>query len=216
MRTKGQIKIMSKHKTMMFALLAVFAFSAVATSSAFAAHEWLFEGKPITAAKAVLIDGTIILHKKLTALEGGGEILVTCIGQLHGTVGPGKADSITEVLGSSGEKTKIHCEVTHSTNSFCPVGTLVLVNALKLPWATELVLEGTTVFDNITAAGKGPGYEAECIAKLSCELNDRAKFVENAAAGAVLEFLGELKATCTDGQEGRVLGSGTVLGVTVS
>jgi hypothetical protein len=211
---------MTKYKVIILALFAVFAFSAVAASNALAAHQWLKGGAPITkvGGEPSTTEGKILLHH-----IGGlaGELTIECNGKFDGTVGPGVADEITKALTLAGvevTKTKpLSCTVVASKSSVCTTGTLVNVVPVDLPWKTELVLEGTSVFDNITENGKGlPGYETICHEiPITCTGKDRSKFIKNETTGALLEFLGELKAKCTDGGEGTILGSGIAIGFTV-
>lgn len=203
----------------MMALFAVFAFSAVAAANA-SAEEWLQGGKPITTAQAGLLDGLILLKH-----TGGlfGTSVIHCTGQFHGTFGPGSKDTITDVLGLSGELNRVHCEFNSGA---CGVGALAWVTARHLPWLTKLVLPGTPAgtWDEIsegeTKAGT-PGYEAECPSlgvKVICEHNARAKFLANGTNGAELEFkeAESLEASCNDGGKAVLSGLGEALGFTIS
>jgi hypothetical protein len=218
---------MSKFKTVMLALIAVFACSAMAAASASAAHVWLISGAEVKEGEEVnvLIDGSVMLHHQLPAIVGGGEITVTCTGQFHGTVNFKGLDKITSVLGLKGETSKLDCEVTKVVGTtLCKEKELALVSALHLPWHTQLLLvtiggKEVVVDDLLSEAGKVPGYESECIVskiKVSCEGADRSQFIKNTAGGSVFEFFGELKNGCSDGGTGTVLGSGELLGVQVS
>ena len=202
------------------ALVAAFAFSAVAVASA-SAHEWLtLAGVKVEKAEKSTADGLWLVHlKKIGALEGGGELAIHCEGSFDGTVGPGAADKVEKVLGTKGElgtkESPIKCEVTESTNSICKAKTAVNVETVHLGWATELLLIGSVLYDHFFEEGtKGePGYETTCNGiGVSCEGLERAEFLANLATGAEFTFLGELKAEkCTFG-EGFVLGHLVVLG----
>ena len=202
------------------ALVAAFAFSAVAVASA-SAHEWLTKaGAKVEKAEKSTTDGLLLLHlKKIGALEGGGELTVHCEGSFDGTVGPGAADKVEKVLGTKGElgteASPIKCEVVESTNSICKAKTAVSVIPIHVPWATELLLIGSTLYDHFFEEGTNgqPGYKTTCNGiGVTCEGLERAEFLANIETGAEFTFLGELKAEkCTFG-EGFVLGHGVVLG----
>lgn len=201
------------------ALFAVLAFSAVAVGSA-SATLWLVNGKSPLVATKVTIHGTIILHHKAGS---AGNILIECTGLLEGTVGPGASDEITKVFDLSGKEitetgTGIECKVTESDNVFCAAGSKATVNPLHLNWKTELVLSGGSTFDNLEeVSGKGlPGWTSTCLVTVKCEGKDRSKFLSNGTNGAKLKFEAELKASCSDGGEGTLLGEGEVLGATIS
>jgi hypothetical protein len=203
---------MAKIKTVMLASVAVLGLSAVAASGA-SAHEWLtLAGLKVTSATNATTTGTLEWRNvKIPALEGGGEIVVLCMGQFLGTVGPGAVDSVTLVENlSAGEQDKLKCEISKSTNSICKVGTLVIVTPLGLPWKTELVLEGTTILDKTTATTVG--YEVNCngIANKCTNTEELSRLKANVAAGAEFEFFSSRKATCTFG-EGFLNGTDTTL-----
>jgi len=196
----------------MMALLAVFAVSAVAASGA-SAHEWLkLNGEKVTAEEPSKTVGSIALHnRKIPALEGSGEIVVLCMGQFLGTVGPGTADSITgfESLTST-ETNKLKCEVSTSTNSICKTGTSVTVEPVNLPWATKLTLTSTTIFDDITAAKGGEfGYKVTCngIANECKNSLELSAFEKNISTGSTFAFREAEKAACAFG-EGVVSAAG--------
>jgi hypothetical protein len=216
---------MRKYKAIMLALFAVCAFSAVAASSASAAHQWLKNGAPIVAAQLAITDGLLLLHHTGGL---GGTVTVHCDGRFHGTVGPGAVDTITEVwtLTEMIEITSAHpisCTVEVGKN-LCPVGSLVTVwpdnlsVAGGLVWKTELQLTGTgPIFDDLTGPNNGPGFNVKCsgITILCATALDRSQFLSNLATGAMFDFLGELKAACNDGGTSTVTGTGEVLGFTV-
>jgi hypothetical protein len=203
------------------AMFAVFAFTAIAASSAMALkEEWLHEGKAITAATAGLIDGKLeLIHTG--GLLGGATI--KCTGQFHGTFGPGSADTITEALGLSGEKGTLKCEFISGA---CGAGEAASVTTLHLPWNTKLELPGTPVgtWDKITegATKAGtPGYATECVSlkiEIKCEHTARSKFEENGTNGAILDFhpLESEEASCSDGGKGALASGGEALGFTIS
>jgi len=207
----------------MMALLAVFAVSAIAVSSASAAHEWLTLGgaKIMSAAENATTDGTIELHNnKIPSLFGGGALTVLCMGQFLGTVGPGSADTITlfESLTAT-EQDKLSCTVSKSTNTICTEGTLVTVTPVNLPWATKLVLTGTTIFDDITASKGGAfGYGVTCksITDECTNSLELSSFVKNISTGAEFNFNEVEKASCTIGEGFLSAKGGVVLGALVN
>jgi hypothetical protein len=205
---------MGKYKVMMMALLAVFALSAVVASGA-SAHEWLtLSGTAITktetSVKTVGSLGWIV--KKIPALEGGGEITILCDEQLLGTVGVGGVDSIELIENLAGtELNKVKCEVSKSTNSICKAGTLVIFTAVGLPWASKLVLSGTTIFDDLSATEVGFSVECNGISNKCTVTLELTKFLKNVATGAEFEFAELEKASCSIGGEGFAKGSGITL-----
>jgi hypothetical protein len=209
---------MSKLKTVMLVLMAVLAVSAVAASSASAQHVWLSEGKEVLKETKGLWDGLLLLHHKFPAIVGGGEMTIHCTLQWHLIFDPLGLAKILLLLGLKGEETKVDCEVSSSTNAICKAGELVLVNALHLPWHLLLELpSGMLRWVLLKESGKIPGVEAECKSiKISCEGEERAKFVENTSSGSIFEFIGELSSTCSDGGTATLLGKGEVLGFQAS
>jgi hypothetical protein len=90
--------VLKKARIVGFALFAVLTFCAVTASSAFAESEWLFNGAAVTTALTVETEGSVTLVK-YTASEGTTiQNEVVCKGIIDGTVGPGAADEITDVL----------------------------------------------------------------------------------------------------------------------
>ncbi len=204
--------MMGKYRVMLVALLAVFAFSAVAASAA-SAHEWLtLGGAAIAKNEAATTTGSWSLRViKIPALEGGGELTILCDGQLLGTVGPKGSDTITLVESLTGtEQDKLKCEVSASTNSVCKAGTLVILTPAGLPWSSLLILLGAEVFDDLAA--KEVGYSTTCAITNKCVVSlELPKFVKNVASGSEFEF-DEFKALiCITGSEVTAKGKVTVL-----
>ncbi len=197
------------------ALVALLAFSAVSVASA-SAVEWLnLKSEKLTKAENAKTPGTLELHnKKIPALEGGGEVTVTCKGSFIGTVGPGSADTVTEILGEKGESSPINCKVTASTNSICKNGTAVTVEPVNLPWTSKLKEVGTEVLDEATATSN-PGYKVDCFVANTCTGLEESVFVKNLATGSEFNFMELNKATCSFG-EGFISGKGEAEGFLVS
>lgn len=180
---------------------------------------WLKNGAVITKEEPATTDGEWFFHHKVPALLGGGEVTLACTGTLKGDVSTGGADKVTAFLGLHGEKeNEIACSVSASTNSLCKAGTAVLVKALHLPWVTKLeeptIGEEVHLVDALSAEGSTPGWEATCSSiKTNCSTNDRARFVQDLANGAMFELTGELTASCSDGGTATTTGHTEVLGV---
>jgi len=152
------------------ALLAIFAFSVVATATAsaelFLLAEWLFNGSTITSELLVESVGELLLEDNKVPILG--KAVVLCSGYLDGFVGPGSADLITEVLNLTKESI--------STTALSPTGLALecmnqencpepLVWAVNLPWTTELELHedpGPEEDYVVLILGK-PGWEVECM-----------------------------------------------------
>jgi hypothetical protein len=203
---------MKKIHLMGLAMFAVFAFGAIAASSAFAEDRWLIDGTGVTTLTSVQTSGTLILTDTKAPLVG--EAAAECSAILDGTVGPAGEDEITEVLTLAGvayghdnanselENAGVAC--TNVKN--CP-GALVWV--FGLPWLTQLELVSTTFVDDFTSdnTAKLLGYELECSEQLGkpVDLCTQALFVatlenmgapENDVLGTVNE---PNKADCTLG-----------------
>lgn len=180
--------------------------------------KWLKAGVELTKEEPATTDGEWFFHHKVPGLFGGGEFTLACSGTLKGDVSLGGADKVTVFLGLHGEKeNEVLCKVSASTNSLCKVGATVLVKALHLPWVTKLeetsIGEEEHIVDALSAEASTPGWEATCSSiKTSCSTNDRARFVQNLANGAMFELTGELSASCSDGGTATTTGHSEVLG----
>ncbi len=133
---------MKKYRILGLALFAVFALSAIAAMVAYAEEEknaeWLSNGAAIAVAAAATVNMEVVL----TELVGGLGFGVLCSVRLDGTVGPGAADLITEMLNLSGEAigeltgTGIIC----TPREGCEAGTDAAMWPELLPWETLLTL----------------------------------------------------------------------------
>jgi len=151
------------------ALLAIFAFSVVATATAsaelFLLAEWLYNGAIIPSELLVESSGELLLEDNKVPILG--KAMVLCSGILDGFVGPGSADLITELLNLGKEPiSKVGLSglalegCTNQEN--CPEP---LVWAVNLPWETELELHedpGPEEDYVVLILGK-PGWEIECM-----------------------------------------------------
>jgi hypothetical protein len=118
-------------------LFAVFAFSAVAAPSAFAADEWLASGATIVTELATNTEGEWLM----VVLAGGAELGdITCSALFEGTVGPKEIDLVLDLFSLTGTLieelpgTSFDCTTTNPIGMFCETGLEVLI------WADELRL----------------------------------------------------------------------------
>lgn len=144
------------------ALMAALAMTAVAASSASAAHLWLLGGNLIASPVTIHSHGTLELEDTKAT---GGAVRVKCTGFDTGTVGPHALDLISKItLEKLGTKDLIGCSFAAGKNGACETGTEPTALALNLPWHTELYLEGTEVRDMVVSevAGKNAGWNVRC------------------------------------------------------
>lgn len=155
------------------ALAAIFVASAFSAASAFALEStWLVGG--VKPAAAVAVDSTGELT--LDDTKGGiflEDASIKCKGTDKGTVGPGAADKLTEVV------------VNGCTNvKGCPEPDTA--KADNLPWTTKVELIGAEFYDDITSATE-VGYTATCLgfANDVCTLALGRVLLKNEAGGIV-------------------------------
>lgn len=139
-----------------FAALLVFgALTAMAASAVeFLLAEWLVGGKALTAELAVETTGELLLADTNVF---GTEAKVLCSGIFVGTVGPGSADLITEILSLAKTAPPISCTVQKD----CEASTTPKVTPINLPWVTEaeLMVDGTETFMvDLTKAANGAAF----------------------------------------------------------
>lgn len=185
------------------AIMAVFAMTAVAASSA-SAHEWLIGGKPITAAKTIMSHGTLLLEDSEAT---GGAVAVNCPGFDTGTVGPGALDVITKVSSTElGATNDINC--TFEKAGLCESSTTPTALAINLPWMTEIYTASNgEIRDMITADGAGsPGWKVTCKAPIlgttsdECTVALGSTALANVTGGVDATFEKESqKAKCSKG-----------------
>ena len=165
-------------------LLGVFALSAYIASSAFALESvFLVGGVKPTAAVSVdneLVAGTTILFEDM---KEGVDITCTAVTS-EGTVGPNNLDTVTKVT------------ISGCSGSLCSSAS---VEAVHLPWLTELLLVGGIFLDNVLNSGAGiPGYIADCTA-LGMLFNDEC--TSNVASADIDNGVGDIIALFTGGVE---------------
>ncbi|MGA7704084.1 MAG: hypothetical protein WB998_04225 [Solirubrobacteraceae bacterium] len=176
------------------AVIAILAFGVVGAVSASAA-QWLADEKPITEALASTIEGEITLgFTNMGKL--GIKSKVLCSGMFDGTVGPGAADSITEVLSLTDVLVTLSAPLTCTPVETCTSATVAPVG---LPWKTEL----SSVTDDELFNG---GWEVVCKTTLgtfeeTCVSAEQLITLENdpTEKDVLVTFVKEQTATCSLG-----------------
>jgi hypothetical protein len=189
------------------AMFAMFAFSAIVVSQAFALESvWLDSG-----VRAVLVpvdsEGELLLENNKTGTQ------ILCSGLNEGIVGGfgaennSKLDETAVIKGLAGEK-PIKC--TFEAEKFGPSCEHVqdpTAEALGLPWKTELLLEGTIFLDDIigTLAGGAAGWLVTCLifgatASEECTVVGGSADIDNETGGVLALFspLFSKNANCTN------------------
>ena len=130
-------------KTFGVALVAMLMLGAVSASGA-VAYEWQFNGSAITEAKSVSWTSTI-------KFENEAEHYTLHCAIVHkGTVGPGAKSEITSITSTGGAQA-IPCELSPSSTA-CESG--AEIEALGLPWTSELGKTGSEVRNALTKSEK--------------------------------------------------------------
>ena len=152
--------------------------------------EWLIGGEKMTAALAVEQSGEL----NIVNTNGGGvgiRVEILCIGILDGTVGPGDADEISELLNAAKESINLapltELALTCANTKNC---TEPLVWAEELPWKTEVELMedgGSTFFVDLWINSK---FYMECLVlgvsvNELCQAPTIAADLSNEAGGVV-------------------------------
>jgi hypothetical protein len=195
---------MRKFRLLGFLLVAVCAFSAVVTASAFALTfalaNWLENGSIINAEKLSDIEGELLF----VDLETGVEFL--CSGIFDGSVGANGVDEVTEVLRLDGTLVPELDEPGATGGIACTTIKTCIANKVEiwpinLPYKTELMLdtEDGLFYDLTTAnnAGLWPGYFVLCevipgidSTELCLGLSDLIQEKSNNATAGDVELLG--------------------------
>ncbi|HEV3095302.1 MAG TPA: hypothetical protein VGY30_12440 [Solirubrobacteraceae bacterium] len=179
-------------------LFVMLTFSAIATTSAIAADEWLVGGSSVAVgAKVAVVTGEKWL---LLALGFGGFIKthIVCNNELLGTVNGLRAggqgtDTITEVHNLAlTQSKKITCEALSGERGPCSTS-VASVEEINFPWLSELTLKtgDTTPRDAFSSGGSGaPGFRVECATATgkfeeTCEGNLETEQLKNEAGGIV-------------------------------
>jgi hypothetical protein len=199
--------MIKKHQILGLALFAVFAFSAVIASAAFAEESlpavWLLNGAAVTAATATKSTGTLLLEDTATI---AGKVAVTCAGTLDGTVNTAGKDTVTALLNASGVEVTLAAKNFLTCTNQTNCGGTPEVYAEGFPWGTQLdllepsgkfqdLLTTTAVYD-VTCTILGIKVTDECTAPIGTSTS-----VENGAADVVLTAgaIAEPHASCTAG-----------------
>lgn len=136
------------------ALVAVFATSAMVSSSAFAVSKFLLNAAAITTKISTETTGELLLEDS----EASPKVDVTCSGIFDGTIEPeGVLGFIEKVLNlSKVEEVPLKCSA-----SLC---TTVTVTPIHLPWHVEVELVAGEYRLHLLneEAGKVPGYTVDC------------------------------------------------------
>jgi hypothetical protein len=220
---------MKKIQLLGIALVAVCAFSALVTASAFALTfalaEWLEGGVAVAATKNVVAEGELLFSN----LENGANFL--CSGEFDGNVRPNGADEVTQVLDLTLKAipeldpgvatTGLKCGVDTAGEGFvgCKAGTEVW--PLNLPWKSELMLdtENGLFYDLavLNASNLGPGYNILCLLKIGGEAEELCTIVNDetwqqvANVATAVRPLGavEPESNCGTGTENGLLENNT-------
>ena len=220
------------------ALIAVFAFSAMAVASVSSAAivtllaEWLLGAKAVEATLSVETVGELLLEDKKATL--GIKAALLCSGILDGTIGPNGADEITELLTLAKvavSKTALSgTALLCSGQEGCNTGTENdEVWAVNLPWKTTLELVEETGFTgfadliNPNTAGGTVGWYVQCATALGtaddeCLAKQGAAESSNGTGGVLGSFkeaftllVEDINAKCSASSEAE---SGNVESVT--
>ncbi len=177
-------------------MLAVGTVGVVSASAA----EWLAEGKGITAALAMTTVGEFTIGST-NGLKLGIKSAVLCSGSLIGTVGPGAADQVAEVLSLAGVKVTLAAPLTCTEVETCTTSEVAPVN---LPWLTTL-LDATHDLLVDSVSGE-PGWEIVCKTSLgtveeTCTTLTQTITLENDATekDVLGAFFKEVNGSCTIG-----------------
>jgi hypothetical protein len=203
MRGKAEMK---KIQTTVLALVAVLAFSALATASASAAPRWLVGGSE------VLLHVAASKWAKLVLVHTGGlvgAVTVECSSEFTGTVAALGEDEVASVLDLAG-KTTIECNVTTGV-PLCSAGSKASVKAVHLPWKTNLLEpKPGEIRDDFLNSGAGePGFNIICNnIGITCEGKSSSIFLRNEGGEALFEFeaKSEKSKECSDGGSAAILG----------
>jgi hypothetical protein len=198
---------MRKFRLLGFLLVAVCAFSAVVTASAFALTfalaNWLENGNVINAEKLSDIEGELLFVN----LENGVEFL--CSGIFDGSVGANGVDEVTEILKLDGVTVVPELDEAGATGGIaCTTIKTCIANKVEiwpnnLPYKTELMLDTEDgLFYDLTVAnnaGLWPGYFVLCevipgidSTELCLGLSDLIQEKSNNTTAGDVELLGVL------------------------
>jgi hypothetical protein len=195
---------MKKIHALALALVTMFALGAMTAASAFAESEWWVDGVPATVAVSAVTTGLLTLDNLVLGVL---VIAVDCEGTFDGTVGPGAADLITEVLNSAGEPTgtplvglALSCTVETSSFEECgKVGELAEVWPENLPWETKIELVNGVFLDDFQPIS---AYEVRCP-------NGKENLCEGLVAAILTNGLNDVNGEFTEGTNEAACTTGT-------
>ena len=180
----------SKYKAVPVALVATFVLSAVMASSAFASTEWYTEapewarsGVPLTEAAITWSPNSVLTITDPARGPAGVKVTVACETTSEGRAGGGAVDEERHWTPAS-------CKTTVG-NEECPVPT---VEAVHLPWHSELGYSKGTLYDTITSGGSGePGFSVTCKTRIGiksdvCQSAALRSIVTDVAGGVQAKF----------------------------
>jgi hypothetical protein len=160
-----------------------------------------FEWVAVATATEATAEGTLEFEDSKTSL---GAVRISCKVSGTGKIGPESSDSIEKMVASS-------CKVVKGT---CGSPT---VEAVHLPWATELSEPSGAVRDNFKSSGAGlPGWKTTCtvIIKVTdtCEGEMSAAMTNNVTEGLVEAIFDKVspKAACSQSKESTGSVEGTL------
>jgi hypothetical protein len=170
---------MRKLKVLGLVVTAVLAVGMFVVSAAFAFEStWLDKGA--TVSKAILVHSETTSSRVSFADPKGGlfgeEVEVLCNGSGEGTIGPGKAGTLTKF-------TVVGCE---TMKGICGEPDVELINT---PWTNSIELIGASFYNDLTTTvgTKMVGYNVVCnkIVEDKCEVALARALLENVAGGDV-------------------------------
>jgi hypothetical protein len=133
-------------KTLGLAFLMLLAFGAVSAAGA-SAYSWKWEGAELAGPHSFTAKGTVEIE------EQSSKSRYSCSFNQEGTVGPGAAGEITGK--------KVYTCTNINTPAWCE--SAIELEALHLPWKTELVSVNGVVRDRIANSGAGtPEWKVKC------------------------------------------------------
>jgi hypothetical protein len=181
-------------RTVLVALIAVFALTAIAASSALASPEWYVKKagvfKKVTTAVKVEFEAS-----KLAMIYnlGGGYEGMSCTTSTfgHGTV---EAAGVGKIEAFRAGRPEENCQggkiKENSEGNVCTEHGIEEMTAINTPWTTQLSAEGTSIRMGISQSPL-PGFKFKCKTiggtqiLVSCEGNTSARAFNNATAGLV-------------------------------
>lgn len=186
---------MTKSKMMRFGVLvaALAAFAGPAIANAAASPVWQYGGESLEEGYA-FISPTKTAYFEVVGPSGGREFTLGCKMKMEGVVDPDGKGDIDRVTDGNGH-TSMLCDLAQSGLEQCaPPET---VEAVNVPWETELISVGEQVRNVITMGTKTvrPGWKIACqqygvveTLEEKCPFETYSVFSKNGAQGAELLY----------------------------